>query len=530
MKKNKNKILVISLILVIIIAAIFLKNNPRKLTIVAGGNALVSNSVLADSYLINENNYDFSNMLTYLKEYINKYDIKFYSQESPINGSEYKYSGRICYNTPYNFAIDMIQAGFNMVNLATDHTIEGEIALNEQTNSFYCQYQENAISNSKTFWNNFETVYTSGSYLTEEERNQIIIKEKNGISYTLLSYTTTINDENNYKNNPSYVNLYNEEQVKKDIEKVRNKVDLVLVSIHWQDSNDNIPTNYQKETVKYLSQLGVDIVIGHGPQVIQPIEKINDTLVIYSLGNLILNYQYEENFDKDIGQLVGIEIIKKNNKIKINKVTSELIYNYYDINIQNIKIVPFSQMNQDYNENYLTLYNKYSQIIKRYDENINVNSPSLKPYVQKANTFKNRTDKTFTLIDKTTTNCKDEDHLISAIETVLSGYNIKLKESQINNCQVDTCKIFDENFVNCEQMEKLTKTEIINYINTHKQIISKITTNDHQCYKENQYITILDYDEKKGLYIYNANNKKECNGWQNIELIEQYNTKNYIAS
>lgn len=150
--KNKKLIIIGGLIVIIILILLFCfcKKN-KNLSIVAGGNALVNNIVMGDAYIVSENTYDFSSMLSYLKEYIKPYDLKFYSQESPIMGSKYKFAGAICYNTPYNFAVDMIHAGFNMVNLATNHTLEGEITLNEESNEFYCKYHNDSVNNSLSF-------------------------------------------------------------------------------------------------------------------------------------------------------------------------------------------------------------------------------------------------------------------------------------------------------------------------------------------------------------------------------------------
>mgnify|MGYP003293763776 CR=1 FL=1 len=68
--------------------------------------------------------------------------------------------------------------GFNLVSLANNHTLDRG---------------ENAIINSKNYWNQFEDIITAGSYSSEEDRENIKILEKNGISYTLLSYTDLTN-------------------------------------------------------------------------------------------------------------------------------------------------------------------------------------------------------------------------------------------------------------------------------------------------------------------------------------------------
>ena len=57
--------------------------------------------------------------------------------------------------------------------------------------------------------------------------------------------------------------------------------------MHFGVEYTHVPTKYQIDMAEFLSSLGVDIIIGTHPHVIMPITYINDTLVIYSLGNFL---------------------------------------------------------------------------------------------------------------------------------------------------------------------------------------------------------------------------------------------------
>ena len=81
---------------------------------------------------------------------------------------------------------------------------------------------------------------------------------------------------------------------------------------HWGEENHFVPSNSQKKQAKYLASLGVDIIIGTHPHVIQPIEWIDDTLVIYSLGNLITAQTSDYDYGRLVGMMVTLDIQKKN--------------------------------------------------------------------------------------------------------------------------------------------------------------------------------------------------------------------------
>ena len=77
--------------------------------------------------------------------------------------------------------------------------------------------------------------------------------------------------------------------------------------------------------------------------------------------------------------MTSVDIIKEtkdgNSTIKIENLNNELLYNYYQKGGKwyNFKVIPFSQMNESYNSDYRRLYEKYSSVVKMYDENIPVN-------------------------------------------------------------------------------------------------------------------------------------------------------------
>ena len=332
-----------------------------KLSLVMVGDALLHSSVYNDAY--KNGVYDFSSQLEYIKPIIQKYDLAFYNQESILGGTSIGLSDYPTFNSPQEFGDAMVDAGFNLVSLANNHTLDRG---------------EKAVLNSCEYWKT-KDVLTAGSYTSFEEANEIKIKEKNGIKYTLLSYTYGTNGIPVPSGKEYLVNLYSDEKAKEDIEKVKDKVDIILVSMHWGTEYRTEPTEEQKRQANYLSSLGVDIIIGTHPHIIEPITYINDTLVIYSLGNFISAQSTNNDYNTMVELMTSVDIIKEEKDgevtIKLDNLNNELLYNYYQKGSRwtNFKVIPFSQMNTSYNSDYQRLYNKYSEVVKMYDKNIEVN-------------------------------------------------------------------------------------------------------------------------------------------------------------
>ena len=65
--------------------------------------------------------------------------------------------------------------------------------------------------------------------------------------------------------------------------------DLVITHFHWGTEYGFAPTRQQRDLAEMAAASGADIVIGHHPHVLQSVERIDDTLVLYSLGNFVFD-------------------------------------------------------------------------------------------------------------------------------------------------------------------------------------------------------------------------------------------------
>ena len=148
------------------------KEEHYELSLIAVGDNLIHSSVYKDANKhANYNGYDFKPMITNIKEIVSNYDIGYYNQETILGGTELGLKDYPTFNSPYEAGDAMIDAGFNLVSLATNHTMDSG---------------KKAVENSCKYWNSKENVLTAGSYCSEEERNEIKKKEKNNIKYKML--------------------------------------------------------------------------------------------------------------------------------------------------------------------------------------------------------------------------------------------------------------------------------------------------------------------------------------------------------
>lgn len=357
------------------------KEKVSETNLIMVGDALIHSSVYNDAArLANYQGYDFKPMITLIKEKVKDYDIAYYNQETILGGTALGLDDYPTFNSPQEVGDAMIDAGFNLVSLATNHTVDSG---------------KNAVLESRKYWNKQSNVQAVGSYSSDEEKAEIESKvlESNGITYAMLNYTYGTNGmpvANSYLVNVWPTNLdlnivssdtkYQsyKDTVKKDIEKIRDKVDVLIVAMHWGVEYTHTPTEYEKDMAKFLADNNVDIIIGTHPHVIQPVEWIGDTIVFYSLGNFIsAQYQNQSTctyYKCMVGLMSSLKITKtekgKEKTIKIDNIENELIYTYYT-GWRYFKVIPFSSSQiKEYLPGYQNVYNKYAEVIKSDDERI----------------------------------------------------------------------------------------------------------------------------------------------------------------
>ena len=295
-----------------------------------------------------------------VKDYFKDDDLSIANMEVVIGNSNMKTSG-----TGYNFCApeyvgDLVSTvSFEVLGTANNHSFDRGV---------------DGINSTIDYFKDKTNIKTVGTRKNTDD-SFLLYVEKNNIKFGITAYTYGTNQKSN--SNRSLINYYkdengnlNKDQIKKDIEELKNNSDIVIVLMHWGQEFRYEPNKEQKELANYLSELGVDIVVGSHSHNISPIEKINNTLVYYSLGNFVSHDDDiartkpgEEEFDNayQVGMISKLQIIKEEDKIKIDNIKTELAVNYFDKDMNNFIIVPF----KDYNEEYEKSHLRYSKGLTR---------------------------------------------------------------------------------------------------------------------------------------------------------------------
>lgn len=84
-------------------------------------------------------------------------------------------------------------------------------------------------------------------------------------------------------------NEINRDQVTRLIKDSVSPTNIIFVSVHWGIEYNKYPDAVQKEFGRLFIDSGADVVIGHHPHVVQPVEIYKNKTIFYSLGNFVFD-------------------------------------------------------------------------------------------------------------------------------------------------------------------------------------------------------------------------------------------------
>lgn len=233
------------------------------------GDILCGDEMLMDAKN-KDNSYDFNSIFKNINPFIERSDLVIGTMETNFTNTQF--SGYNKSNSPREFAMAVKKAGINVVSLAHNHALD---------------YGINGLKDTKKYLQemNYDVL---GDRL---EENNILIKDVNGVKIAFLAYTYGVNEEQSKTNKElETVNIFSEEQAKKDIEYAKQKSDTICVLMHWGDMYSNEVSEGQRKIADFLVDNGVTLIIGTHPATVQPMEirqnkEGKNVLVAYSLGN-----------------------------------------------------------------------------------------------------------------------------------------------------------------------------------------------------------------------------------------------------
>tara|TARA_Y100000589_G_scaffold102876_2_gene97155 strand:- start:2442 stop:3575 length:1134 start_codon:yes stop_codon:yes gene_type:complete len=290
---------------------------------------------IRSAYIDSTKEYNYDEVFSPLKELISSVDFAVANLEVTLAGEPY--DGYPKFSSPDKLAVACKENGIDVLVTANNHS---------------CDRGNNGVIRTVTSLDSLEILHT-GTFANEIDRDSLnlLILSKNGINVGLLNYTYGTNGMP--FSSPAYVNLIDSSLIKSDVEKAKAKnIDKLILFIHWGYEYNDLPNTYQKNYNEFFKSLGVDVVVGSHPHVIQPMEYHKDTLTnkefltVYSLGNFVSNQRERR---KDGGVMLRMSFKKTNEQIRIRQKNYILtwVHKYKIANKNHYQILPCAKKMYD---------------------------------------------------------------------------------------------------------------------------------------------------------------------------------------
>lgn len=270
---------------------------PKELKISAVGDIMLGRYVAT---LIKDN---FDKPFEEVKEVFAESDIKFGNLECVLSDNDLENikgkAKNFCLKGPSDMVNVLNTVGFNVLSLANNHIYD-----------YAHDGLIDTIENLST--NNIQTI-GAGTNLEDARALKIIEVDNQKIGflgYTDLAYVN-FSDKNEIpaaSENKSGVAPTKEEFILEDIEKARDKCDLLFISLHWSDEYTHIPKNSQIELAHKIIDAGADGLLGHHAHNLQGVEIYKDKPIIYNMGNFIFDQNDNINKDSAIFNLTFVDL------------------------------------------------------------------------------------------------------------------------------------------------------------------------------------------------------------------------------
>ena len=268
-----------------------------KVEIGSMGDLLIHAPVIRAFYQEQDKSYNFSEAFTYLKPSINKLDYGVIDMEGTLASENF--SGYPVFRCPDSLIDAAKECGFDLFLTANNHT-------NDNGNYGFKRTMRVLGDKGVSFIGTRPNI----------EDKKYVINTINKIKIGMVNYTYGVIDNQGIayvngvpltRENSKLINIFDYNRLNEFykeqeniIEEMQNQgVDKIVYYMHWGTEYQIKENDWQRKIAQKLCDLGVDVIVGGHPHVVQPMDVLHsdisgkDTICIYSVGNAISNQRRE---------------------------------------------------------------------------------------------------------------------------------------------------------------------------------------------------------------------------------------------
>ncbi|MGN0691690.1 MAG: CapA family protein [Oscillospiraceae bacterium] len=303
-----------------------------RVHVVAAGDNLIHSSLYKQAANRSDSGgYDFTYLYDNVDEFIANADIAILNQETLICNDTIEPSDYPYFNSPTALGDHMINIGFDVFTMANNHVLD---------------HKEEGLSACLDYWDSHPEVTVLGAYRNEQDKENIRTMTSNGIEFSFLSYTESLNGLKLPDSSEMLIgNAYDVDGMVSDIKAAKKISDICIVSLHWGVEDSYVISDTQRDVAQQLADAGADVIVGTHPHVLRDIEMIDrkdggQTLCAYSLGNFVSAQSEPRNL---IGGVLDFYVDCFGDEYSIDDISLIPTIQHYDSGYANNRVYFYTQ-------------------------------------------------------------------------------------------------------------------------------------------------------------------------------------------
>ena len=244
------------------------------------------------------------------RDELRAYDILFGNLEGPISDKGKDQGSSYSFRMHPDAVEGLRDAGFDVLSVANNHIGDwGRGAFDDTLE-----------------WLRGSNIVPVGAGLDTQEAYQSRVISKNGVRVAYLAFSEFGTGFSETDEGALGISVIGDgEKLIESISDAKNNADLVVVSFHFGDEYQSEPNEFQQRIAKRVIDAGADVVVGHHPHAIQPLERYNNGYIAYSLGNFV----FDQSFSEETMTGAVLEITISNKKIKSARYRTVRLNDYF---------------------------------------------------------------------------------------------------------------------------------------------------------------------------------------------------------
>jgi len=292
--------------------------NISSVSLIAIGDMLMHPGVSSKAKQ-KDGTYNYDYLFKNIKADVQAADIAVLNNECIMGGNEKGIQGYPSFNIRTELGNAEIKAGFDVVNCATNHTMD---------------MGTSGIKNTLNYWARHPEVTYLGINKSQKEQNTIRIVEKNGIRIAMLNFTYDLNGYRLPSGSKYLVNLMDsstKSTIGKQLREAEELADFTIVFPHWGEEYALSHTSSQMSWAKYFIENGADLIIGTHSHCLEDAEWItsdngDEGYCYFSLGNYCST---QTRTISNLGGMARVVITRDSKGTYLSSIGMDFLVNHF---------------------------------------------------------------------------------------------------------------------------------------------------------------------------------------------------------